>query len=719
MTFIKIDPDRVDAVAGHLDDRADAVEEERKNISRASADNHDPVESVVTATEALPGFLAPSSGSQSFGGVSQGLRSLADELRARSQEARDLNSSGITMQNPDGSPSYCYYLPDPPAGTADVEAYWNATDTVATVREYNSQSVQNARSESAELVEALNSADGRASSGRTVDEILTETAKHQDVPTYGAAYVSAVGVETYLDLVEKFGARHTTYTPSDTPPVNMATKEFDAEGAAADVGVLGHIFAAASQPDVTICDSNGQPLDLVDEVESAVEEDGERGRMTALNGLLETQGTVYGTEFLVDLAGRFEDNPYDASSSGLEPKYGGAYEGSSMDPLYGVCMAMSNNPEAALTYFTPDGGTGERPGEQSAERWKLLTERTWDPNVGLDSLTGAVAAASAYRNTSDSTVPQADARATWLVGQAIPYFAQDDEPEKTETMKENLAVVIGNSGEEFSAIAYGEVIEDNVNDLGLEGYVSTADFESLVYDVIDNENAAGTMAAGMGQYHHGQIEAIVTGSDNPSTGLRDQYQRVAATMGYLEAVATRRAGDDEAAKQEAKGNVSTALSVFSTVLASGVSAVTGGTSLAVAGPLLYGVGSTVAQPIIVDEVTEDWDVPDTVEADDIQNVLHAQSYVDAARYDTLQSSTIAIGENIPTYGGTEPLCSVVDGRVVVNAPDPMTPDAAAYILGWRTAVTNSGSSDQQMVDLDEAVQAGWTKGAEQGKEGGE
>ena len=82
--------------------------------------------------------------------------------------------------------------------------------------------------------------DGKSSKGRTYDEILTETAKHQDVPTYAAAYVSSLGVGKYLDLVENLGARNTHYSsPKGQVPANTASGGFDSEGAAEDVGVLG------------------------------------------------------------------------------------------------------------------------------------------------------------------------------------------------------------------------------------------------------------------------------------------------------------------------------------------------------------------------------------------------------------------------------------------------------------------------------------------------
>ena len=361
MAFIKINPEGMLTVINNLDERASAVDTERTNIDNSSSDNHDPVTSVVTATDPLPAPLAPSqtsgpslpgqnSCSTNLNACAGNIRALAEELRTRRQEAIDMNSSGITPADANGTVSY--YLPDPPEGTVDTEEYWNNTDTAANVRTYNSQSVANAKAESAELAEALSTRDGKSSKGRTYDEILAETAKHQDVPTYAAAYVSSVGVDKYLDMVEDLGSRNTHYSsPKDQVPANMATRGFDREAAAKDVGVLGHIFAAASQYGVTIYDGKGNALDMAAESEAAVEEKGHTGRMSALNGLLETPDTVYGTDFLVDLAGRLEDNSYDASvTSGrakVDVKYGGAYEGSSMDPLYGVTMPMGNNPDAA------------------------------------------------------------------------------------------------------------------------------------------------------------------------------------------------------------------------------------------------------------------------------------------------------------------------------------------------------------------------------------
>lgn len=500
---------------------------------------------------------------------------------------------------------------------------------------------------------------------------------------------------------------------------NMSNASFDSEGAAHDVGILGHVFATASQDGITIYDDDGNSLNMASEAEAAVEEKGHTGRISALNGLLETPGTVYGTDFLVDLAGRLEDNSYDGVSSArakVEAKYGGAYEGSSMDPLYGVTMAMGNNPNAALTYLTPDGDAAGTPGDRSAERWKLLTERTWDPKVGLEGLTAALGAASSYRGATDPSapIPNADARATWVTGKTIPYFVNNvAEKDLTDKMKQNLAVVIGNSPEEFNALASGSSIGGE-NKLGLKSSVTDQEFETLLYRVIDNKDAAGTVAASIGQYYHNEIERTVPGSADPKSELHERYQSAAGAMGYLDAMATLRAGDDKTAQDTAKKNMSTTLSVFSAVLSAGVGAATGGTGLAVAGPLLYSTGSTIAQPLIIDDLTKDWKVPDTVDADDIQNVLRAQSYVDAARYGQLGDTTLNIAAHNPE-NDNKPFSfySEVDGKPVITTPDPMTPNAAQSFIDWRNAVIKSSSSEPTMTGLDGAIQTGWSTGSMQ------
>lgn len=55
-----------------------------------------------------------------------------------------------------------------------------------------------ARQEAAALQEAYSH--GTPSGGRTPDEILAQVGKHQDIPTYGAAFVATAGTEGLLTM---------------------------------------------------------------------------------------------------------------------------------------------------------------------------------------------------------------------------------------------------------------------------------------------------------------------------------------------------------------------------------------------------------------------------------------------------------------------------------------------------------------------------------------
>ena len=120
MAFIKINPEGMLTVVNNLDERASAVDTERTNIDNSSSENHDPVASVVEATDPVSAPFAPgqtsgpslpgqNSCSTNLNACAGSIRSLAEELRTRRQEAIDMNSSGITPADANGMVSY--YLP--------------------------------------------------------------------------------------------------------------------------------------------------------------------------------------------------------------------------------------------------------------------------------------------------------------------------------------------------------------------------------------------------------------------------------------------------------------------------------------------------------------------------------------------------------------------------------------------------------------------------------
>ncbi|MDU0347868.1 DUF6571 family protein [Actinomyces sp. MRS3W] len=665
MAYIKIDTDAMQTVINNVNDYASAADSARRAIRRSSEYHHDPVESVVTDTESLPDAFNPAPGNTTISANVVRLRELAYQLRSRRQEAIDINESGITIANPDGTLSY--YLPDPPPGTTDEAAYWRTMDTAANVHAYNTGAAEAAKADAAALDQALASLGGTAEDGRTVEQILNEMAKHQDIPAYGASFTGQYTAEEYLQLVYALDGHYKVSYDGDD----------GGEQFTKSLTTLSHILAAASQDQVG-------GADLAAGFANAVNPDTNQRQlgspMTALNALLSVPDTAYGTGFLGALADDLEDiDPASVPFSGPPAFANGEFY--TADPLAGVLTAMGSNSEAALNYLTSDGTNDA----EIEKRWEMLSNRDWDYHAGsgLDGLSAATAAASVYRGADgDPNVPaHAAERATWMTAQAIPFFVNDvEDHDFTSTMKQNLAVLLGNSPEELAGLANGGSLEVDQR-YGLSGLVSDAEFETLLYRVIDDENAAGTLAAAMGQYHHSQIDSSMPTATDPGETLLREYQNAAMTMGYLDGTAELRAGDDSAAQANAKSNMGTALSVFSTVLGTGVSAMTGGTGFAVAGPLLYSTGSTVAKPIIVDQLTEDWDTPDTIDVADIKTVLRAQAYVDAAQYGLLSDTAM---EAAATGNNGQPFSfyTETDGQPTITAPDPMTPQAAQEYMTW-------------------------------------
>ncbi|MDU0347556.1 DUF6571 family protein [Actinomyces sp. MRS3W] len=520
MAYIKIDTDKMQTVITNLDDRADAIDEERKGINQTSAYNHDPVNSVVTATESLPGFLMPGPGSSTMAGYASTMRDLAEELRSRRQEAIDMNESGITMTNPDGTLSY--YLPDPPPGTTDVEAYWRSMDTVANVHAYNSGAVETAKAEAAELQEALQN--GTSSQGRTPEEILNQIDKHRDIPTYGAAFVDALGTEAFLNLTID---AQTAY--KDINQYGYWVKRSDEDEASFQrvITTLGHVFAAASQPEVNN-ESRTSGLSL--EVGKVITTDGKQGLASAVTALMSVPDTVYGTDFVVNLASDMETVEYDPMDVGnpLATDAGNYLGDYSADPMAGPLFAMSRNLEAADQYFTPtlvnppividENGNATIPITDydpnisfttrdgrtitAQERANLLFSRTW-VRGNEEALTAAYAGVSSQRGSTDGGL---DGRATWACGQALEFFGNHDFSNSSNQTKTNLGVFVGNHAAEITGIATADGDADiqygytTAKDKAHDAAAKRNALKHVVASISDSDDAVSAAGQGIMNY---------------------------------------------------------------------------------------------------------------------------------------------------------------------------------------------------------------------------
>ena len=623
MAFIKINPAGMLTVVNNLDERASAVNTERANIDHTSSDNHDPVASVVTATEP---HSPVAHGPTNLGARAAAIQALANELRTRRQEAIDMNSSGITPADPNGMVSY--YLPDPPAGTVDTEEYWNNTDTVDNVKKYNSESVANGKTDATALNEALNSQNHKSSDGRTVDEILAEMGKHQDVPTYSGTFVNTYGVDNFTELPIRMQWNYTTYAGQQT--INSPEVKTDSNAVNSANNKLAHILAAATKTSAT---PEGYDS-WSDALYQSVSAKGHRGRISSLNTLLANDGVVYDTNTLVQLGDKLEDLPFDgaaASRTGSTVQgwnndtYGGwfynegrSYAGGSMDPLYGVTKAMGNNPDAAQQYFTPDGEMKNGkwvPGDQTNDRWKLLTERKWDSEVGLNGFTAAQAAASSHRSSEN---PETAGAATWLTGRSMEYAVNNVETKNyTDAMKENLSVLVANSRKEVASVATGGT-PDGGNPGGLNLSDGANTLSSLIYRVIDNKNAATTIGTALAEE--------TAGNSNPTNaeGLNNKYQRTGAVYGYLDALGSERAADvygkEKQDSQESKDMAGTALTAFTTIAGAGLSGP--------AAPTLWSLGTSVTKPLVLSQLDGAPAYEDPVDAS--RSALEAQAYAEAS-----------------------------------------------------------------------------------------
>ncbi|SHE24492.1 DUF6571 family protein [Actinomyces glycerinitolerans] len=303
------------------------------------------------------------------------------------------------------------------------------------------------------------------------------------------------------------------------------------------------------------------------------------------------------------------------------------------------------NAQAALEYLAPDGEISDGwwvPGERTRERWETLAG-SWDSST-LEELTAAMAAASTMRGSPDE---ETAAAATWVTARSIE-FAVDQVPPKnyTDTMKQNLAALLGNSPDEVVALAGGESLESS--DLyGLSGLVTDAQFETALYRVIDNENAADTLVTVMLSYHHNQIDEKIPTAADPETTLLGLYQSAAQTMGYLDGITELHTNNNSTS--------------------------------------------------------------DTINAADMNTVLTAQAYVDAAQYGLLSEETLeaaATGNN----GGPFSFYTEVDGQPTITAPNPITPETAHSYINWRTLV-----NDSVMISIDSDINTGHSLGYANGQ----
>ncbi|MCR2052692.1 hypothetical protein NSA19_07495 [Actinomyces bowdenii] len=707
MTYVSLNPEKMMALINNLVDRAHCIGDERRNIHRASEDNSHHGTPPVPSVDGLSDYTSQNAGTTTLHGAVDALITVAGELDARRTEVVNLNSDGVTIRNPDGTLSY--YLPSPSEGVDPA-----SVDTIENVRAYNSEAAAIAKAEAAELKEAVESGQGKSSKGRTVDEILEEIQKHQDIPTYGASFANAVGgAQAYLDMVEV---------------LERDCTDDQLENA---VDTLGHVLGAASH-DAVGGARRGQ------EFGSIIEKTPSDDNVVRFNALVDRPEAVYGTQFLVTAADHLEEidpKVVGYGSSSLSKNY-------SLDPLAGVLNAMGRNPEASLIYLGGEGSVDAEgnwvPDKATEERWNKLKSRSWDyhpldsgstQHTAADGLTAALAAVSAYRNPDPSEPekrPGADAAATYATAMGIDYFGGESWSKKdfSETMKQNMSVVLANSPEEVAATASGAELAATDAGPSLKKWgVEKEDISTLIYRFGDSESAMATLSAGLGDHHHKQYEMAMAGSPDPGAELMNQQQLRSATLNYIQNLSQQRLEDNDVesnartdnAKTQNEQTANTIISVFNTTAAAGISAVSGGAGA----PLAYGLASTITQPLAADALASMLPVPPAdsdassnsdTSSRDYYRRLQAQAYADAIELELSQEGSQGIIDDealkdLENHDWYDP--DPEHGRPHVD-PSRMTTEQIESMASWRNKY---GGSSSILQGLDNATSTG-TTGAE-------
>lgn len=698
MTFIKVDTGLMQALINNLNDRAEAVEDERSSIYITSMNNSDGLEPPVEEAHDLAGNAMTAVGITSMRGAAEALQDVAEELSQRRQEVIGLNSSGITVASPAGVMSY--YLPE---GT---------DDTIENVRACNTGVVSTAQHEAEELRQA--STQGTSANGRTVDQILTDIDVHRDNPIYAAAFINTLGgAQPYLGLLSDID-RNNTGRPATT------------ESAAS---TLGHILGAASQPEVNGGRLGADFSNVVTDMHSVEE-------VAVFNALTTQPDVVYGTDFLVSAADALEELDPAKIIPGDTIYLTSQY---SHDPLAGVLYAMGSNPAAALAYL---GGGGQvdahgdwEPDEKTLQRWKRLKSRGWnydeqDPTskkpTAAEGFTAALAAASSYRNPndpSDKNAARADAAATYASGMGVDYFSSNSWSRRqfTETMQKNLSVVMANSPEEVTEAAQGN---NNITTTGqgpslAKWGVDQSDVSTIIYRFGNNSDAMTTLAVGVGKYHHQRTETAMSAPGAGLENLRDECAQLAQTSSYIETLSRKRydqaaadssadAADIAAARESTVGTVVSVATILGGAI---VTAVTEGATA----PILYNIGTTIVKPYATSAITQHLgssgaEVVQPQSSDEYgatPNLVRAQAYGEAINRGLIKDPATIQSMKERDWVTVNP--GDPDAHPVVNIAN-LTNEQVGNMINWKENMVANENDLGTLNDIDDSITSGRVTG---------
>ncbi|SPT53163.1 Uncharacterised protein [Actinomyces bovis] len=476
MTLVALDPDAVQKLINGLNSYRDRAESERKSIV-SCRDRQGWSVSLLYVPATVTNALSV-------------LDSRIEELKKRLAAAKAANEGGITSKTPDGWIQY--YIPDGENDTVDNATKYNQVDKV-----------NKARQDAADLK--------NGSSSRSADQVYQAMAAHEGDPVYAAAFCKAYGVANMLE------------TPADS--------DSDAASRRKMLWRFSRIWKDASE---------SAAYSLSTDIDQAVRASSSGPRATVMDAILTASNpadgahTVFGKDFLIDLAEKVEDiepgletsfDPYTGEGNQIRINPG-VLAGYTKDPLAAVLHAMGYNPEAALDYLAPPDpetltmdGSQERddqwaPSNKALKRLEMLRSRAWGP-VAMNGLTAVFAAASSQRAVPDpasGTVRalgnDRDERASWATGQGLKIIAKQDFPTNKDAAG-NIGVLLGNCGQEIIALVAGEkLMTDESNPASPVPLVPNGEdyaevrysLAELFYKASDSPDAAPKVVQGVTTY---------------------------------------------------------------------------------------------------------------------------------------------------------------------------------------------------------------------------
>ena len=588
MGTIKLNPDNLKKKIKGLRNKADEAGRARASIDRESENLGDP-----SPSKAVDTFC-----NNSATHIND-VRSCADRIESEMNRIIELNQSGVAKMD---------------GGTITVE---NVPDTVLKggKKEFDTWSQGALDAKDLQTI----AKGGTPKSGRSYDEVTTSMSTYKDNTSYSVGLINTIGPENLtqlpLDLDNALGlsSRH----DANTAITDQRTLEL--------INILGEVLANAS----TKWDEK-KSQEIAEKIVGSVNSKSHYGRITVLNAILDGNDAdhdhiddlKFDKTFLVEMAKGLEKidpnevkkyygylNSHNTNLKSLGSDYVGKYlTNQSRDPLSGVLSAMGNNPDAALDFLAPQGIHPD--GTPGADTTRLfdLSKRDWD-EAGLSGFTAAIAAGSSKRSGTEGAT-----RADDLSGFSIKYLVDNTNKDLyNDDTKAHIGQLLANCAPEVTNAWVEGGVYDPKTRKYLPGFQPSSNGDlshyitDLAYTVADNEDATGTIAAGLAEHARQRSQESIAGHKTDAdklAGIHDAYTQGAEAVGLLTGLADQKYNNG---KEESSKSANAAVNIFTDVALTGVSLWGGPAATAVnssAGQLIKPAVTTLTKPIVASAVAD-------------------------------------------------------------------------------------------------------------------